>query len=38
MRNEPRATRACGEAAAPERRWQRLQWQYPAETSGSEIS
>jgi hypothetical protein len=30
--------RACGEAAVPVRRWQRVQWQYEALTSGSLIS
>src|SRR2546422_5926827 len=30
--------RACADAAAPVRRWQRVQWQYPADTSGSETS
>jgi hypothetical protein len=27
IRNEPGAGCACGDAAAPVRRWQRLQWQ-----------
>ena len=30
--------RADGAAAVPVRRWQRVQWQYPAETSGSVTS
>jgi hypothetical protein len=30
--------RAEQAAAEPVRRWQRVQWQYDAETSGSEIS
>ncbi len=38
IRNEPGATRAEHAAADPVRRWQRLQWQYPAEMSGSAIS
>ncbi len=28
------ARRACAEAAVPVRRWQRVQWQYPAESGG----
>jgi hypothetical protein len=30
--------RAWAEAAVPLRRWQRVQWQYDAETSGASIS
>ena len=30
--------RACADAPEPVRRWQRVQWQYDAETSGSSIS
>ena len=30
--------RACAEAAVPVRRWQRVQWQYPADSSGSVTS
>jgi hypothetical protein len=38
MRNDPGTVRACAEAAVPVRRWQRVQWQYDAETSGVSIS
>jgi hypothetical protein len=38
IRNDPAATRAWAEAAVPERRWQRVQWQYEAETGGASIS
>jgi hypothetical protein len=38
MRNDPGTVRACAEAAVPLRRWQRVQWQYDAETSGASIS
>jgi hypothetical protein len=37
-RNEPGATSAETAAAVPVRRWHRVQWQYPAETSGCPIS
>jgi hypothetical protein len=37
-RSEPGSIRACGEAAVPVRRWQRVQWQYVIETSGFVIS
>jgi hypothetical protein len=38
MRNAPGATRAWADAAVPLRRWQRVQWQYEAETRGSVTS
>src|SRR5438094_7538731 len=38
IRSEPGAIRALAAAAVPVRRWQRVQWQYPAETSASVIS
>ena len=38
MRSAPGATLACAEAAVPVRRWQRVQWQYEAETKGSVTS
>lgn len=38
IRKAPGATRPFADAAAPVRRWQRVQWQYEAETSGSSIS
>jgi hypothetical protein len=38
IRSDPGTVRACGDAAVPVRRWQRVQWQYAAETSGSVIS
>jgi len=38
IRSEPGAIRADTEAAAPVRRWQRVQWQYAAKTSGAVIS
>ena len=37
IRKAPGATRAFADAAAPVRRWQRVQWQYEAERSGSSI-
>jgi hypothetical protein len=33
-RNEPGSARPFADAAVPVRRWQRLQWQYEADTSG----
>src|SRR5262245_59285297 len=36
--SEPGTIRADADAAVPVLRWQRVQWQYPDETSGSEIS
>src|SRR5437588_3268127 len=38
MRNDPGTTAALAEAAVPVRRWQRVQWQYRAEMSGSVTS
>jgi predicted phosphodiesterase len=38
MRSDPGTMRPEMDAAVPVRRWQRLQWQYPAETSGSDMS
>jgi len=37
-RKEPGPIRACAEAAVPVRRWQRVQWQYPAPSGSSVIS
>ena len=34
-RSDPGSIRAEIAAAVPVRRWQRVQWQYPAETSGA---
>jgi hypothetical protein len=34
----PGSTRALAEAAVPVRRWQRVQWQYCAETGGAVTS
>ena len=34
----PGSTLAFAEAAAPVRRWQRVQWQYDAETNGAVTS
>jgi hypothetical protein len=36
--NDPGAVRPLADAAAPLRRWQRVQWQYDAQINGSEIS
>ena len=36
--NEPGSTRALTEAPVPVRRWQRVQWQYWAETGGAVTS
>jgi len=38
MRNEFGAARPFADAAVPDRRRQRVQWQYDAETNGSETS
>jgi len=37
-RSEPGSIRACADAAVPDRRWQRVQWQYVIETGGSASS
>jgi hypothetical protein len=37
-RNDPGAARPFAEAAVPLRRWQRVQWQYDADTNGSDTS
>jgi hypothetical protein len=37
-RSDPGASCAFADAAVPVRRWQRVQWQYPAETGGSVTS
>jgi hypothetical protein len=37
-RSEPGAMRACGDAAVPVRRWQRVQWQYVIASNGAVIS
>ena len=38
MRNDPVASRACGEAELPVRRWQRVQWHQLALTGVSVTS
>ena len=38
IRNDPAPHGPAAEAAVPERRWQRVQWQYEAETGGASIS
>lgn len=38
IRSDPGTIRADTAAALPVRRWQRVQWQYAADTSGSVIS